>query len=169
MNSMYVDRQPFSKQSLDANPLATSLQKPNIRWKSVPNPDADMNPSASRDLLTTKKVLSCVIRTLLFFTSTIMPLVKDLAMYPPEVFELSGSPVKAIVLSDQICQSALGSVTTILSGDSEGKAEVDVTVNGLCDTVTLWPHQKTGIAWMRERESGVKRGGIVSDDMGYDI
>ena len=98
-----------------------------------------------------------------------MPLAKDLAIYPPEVFELSGLPVKAIFLSNQICQLALGSVTTILSGDSEGKAEVDVRVNGLCDMVTLWPHQKTGIAWMRERESGIKRGGIISDDMGYGI
>ena len=70
-----------------------------------------------------------------------MPLAKDLAIYPPEVFELTGLPVKAIFLSDQVCQSALGSVTTILSGDSEGKAEVDVRVNGLCNTVTLWPCQ----------------------------
>ncbi|KAH7929303.1 hypothetical protein BV22DRAFT_1110033 [Leucogyrophana mollusca] len=47
--------------------------------------------------------------------------------------------------------------------------EIDMTqavVDGFRDGITLLPHQVLGRAWMRERETGKKTGGILADDMG---
>ncbi|KAH7910542.1 SNF2 family N-terminal domain-containing protein [Hygrophoropsis aurantiaca] len=47
--------------------------------------------------------------------------------------------------------------------------EIDMSeavVEGFRDGITLLPHQILGRAWMRERESGKKTGGILADDMG---
>lgn len=47
--------------------------------------------------------------------------------------------------------------------------EVDMeesVVKGFQEGVVLLPHQVLGRVWMRERESGKKRGGILADDMG---
>ncbi|KAI6011715.1 SNF2 family N-terminal domain-containing protein, partial [Pisolithus microcarpus] len=41
-----------------------------------------------------------------------------------------------------------------------------IVVDGLQQTVVLWDHQKAGVAWMRQREHGGKRGGIIADEMG---
>ena len=42
----------------------------------------------------------------------------------------------------------------------------DAIVKGFRDEITLHPHQVVGRVWMREREQGKKRGGILADDMG---
>ncbi|CAE6481662.1 unnamed protein product [Rhizoctonia solani] len=42
----------------------------------------------------------------------------------------------------------------------------DATVKGFREGITLMPHQIQGRAWMRERETGKKCGGILADDMG---
>ncbi|KAF8752293.1 SNF2 family N-terminal domain [Rhizoctonia solani] len=42
----------------------------------------------------------------------------------------------------------------------------DATVKGFREGITLMPHQVQGRAWMRERETGKKCGGILADDMG---
>ena len=39
-------------------------------------------------------------------------------------------------------------------------------VKGFQEGVVLLPHQVLGRVWMREQESGKKRGGILADDMG---
>ena len=39
-------------------------------------------------------------------------------------------------------------------------------VEGFREGVVLMPHQILGRVWMRERESGKKKGGILADDMG---
>ena len=41
-----------------------------------------------------------------------------------------------------------------------------VVVSDLRKTVMLWDHQKAGVAWMRQREQGGTKGGIVADEMG---
>ncbi|GMK57535.1 hypothetical protein CspeluHIS016_0403690 [Cutaneotrichosporon spelunceum] len=56
-------------------------------------------------------------------------------------------------------------------GDGEGAAgttreEGDDVVKGFAKDIRLMPHQVRGVHWMRERESGRKRGGILADDMG---
>ncbi|KAG0693585.1 SNF2 family N-terminal domain-containing protein [Suillus ampliporus] len=42
----------------------------------------------------------------------------------------------------------------------------EAIVEGFQDGITLLPHQVLGRAWMRDKESGKKRGGILADDMG---
>jgi hypothetical protein len=39
-------------------------------------------------------------------------------------------------------------------------------VEGFKEGIVLLPHQVLGRAWMRERETGKKTGGILADDMG---
>ncbi|KAH7337757.1 SNF2 family N-terminal domain-containing protein [Rhizoctonia solani] len=48
----------------------------------------------------------------------------------------------------------------------EGIDMQDATVKGFREGITLMPHQIQGRAWMRERETGKKCGGILADDMG---
>ncbi|CAE6486307.1 unnamed protein product [Rhizoctonia solani] len=50
--------------------------------------------------------------------------------------------------------------------DLEGIDMKDATVKGFRPGITLMPHQIQGRAWMRERETGKKCGGILADDMG---
>ena len=42
----------------------------------------------------------------------------------------------------------------------------DAIVPGFSDEIRLLPHQIVGRMWMRDREAGKKRGGILADDMG---
>ena len=49
--------------------------------------------------------------------------------------------------------------------DLEGVDMKDATVDGFRDEITLMPHQIQGRAWMRERETGKKCGGILADDV----
>ena len=47
--------------------------------------------------------------------------------------------------------------------------EVDMSlaeVDGFNENIRLLPHQVIGRVWMKERETGNKRGGILADDMG---
>jgi hypothetical protein len=47
--------------------------------------------------------------------------------------------------------------------------EIDMSqaiVEGFRDGIVLLPHQVLGRAWMKERETGKKAGGILADDMG---
>lgn len=47
----------------------------------------------------------------------------------------------------------------------------DATVEGFKPNIKLLPHQVLGRAWMRERENAERKtsGGILADDMGYEI
>lgn len=42
----------------------------------------------------------------------------------------------------------------------------DAVVKGFAEDIKLLPHQIVGRIWMKEREQGKKRGGILADDMG---
>jgi SNF2 family DNA or RNA helicase len=54
-----------------------------------------------------------------------------------------------------------------ITHDDEVEINMDeAIVEGFKDGITLLPHQVLGRAWMRERESGKKTGGILADDMG---
>jgi hypothetical protein len=58
----------------------------------------------------------------------------------------------------------------LLSGSLQEDQAVDMSeaiVEGLADGVELKAHQVISRKWMREREEGNKRGGILADDMGY--
>ncbi|GAA6015721.1 hypothetical protein JCM10207_008774 [Rhodosporidiobolus poonsookiae] len=48
--------------------------------------------------------------------------------------------------------------------DMEGVDMTDTAIDGL--KVTLLAHQVQGVQWLRDREKGKKRGGILADDMG---
>lgn len=53
--------------------------------------------------------------------------------------------------------------------NEDTQADVDMAdaiVPGFKDGIKLLPHQIIGRAWMKERESGKKAGGILADDMG---
>ena len=55
------------------------------------------------------------------------------------------------------------------SVNHDDDVEIDMDeaiVEGFRDGITLLPHQVLGRAWMRERESDKKTGGILADDMG---
>ncbi|KAI9765409.1 MAG: hypothetical protein M1840_007367 [Geoglossum simile] len=49
-------------------------------------------------------------------------------------------------------------------GESDEEEEDDGTVEGL--NVRLLPHQVQGVHWMKEKEGGKPKGGILADDMG---
>lgn len=55
------------------------------------------------------------------------------------------------------------------SHNDKGDEEIDMSqalVDGFRDGIVLMPHQVLGRAWMKERETGKKTGGILADDMG---
>jgi hypothetical protein len=54
------------------------------------------------------------------------------------------------------------------AADLEGVDMKDATVEGFRDGITLMPHQIQGRAWMKERETGKKCGGILADDVSLD-
>ncbi|EIW80017.1 hypothetical protein CONPUDRAFT_126467 [Coniophora puteana RWD-64-598 SS2] len=59
----------------------------------------------------------------------------------------------------------------LVAGTFEDTQDVDIDpaaalVDGFQEGVRLLPHQVLGRAWMRDRESGKKAGGILADDMG---
>ncbi|CAE6346188.1 unnamed protein product [Rhizoctonia solani] len=60
----------------------------------------------------------------------------------------------------ELVEGAIGATTL------EGIDMKDATVKGFREGITLMPHQIQGRAWMRERETGKKCGGILADDMG---
>ena len=51
------------------------------------------------------------------------------------------------------------------SGDEEEEDGDDGTVEGL--NVKLLPHQVQGVQWMREKEKGKPKGGILADDVQF--
>ncbi|KAF7982840.1 hypothetical protein HWV62_25802 [Athelia sp. TMB] len=55
------------------------------------------------------------------------------------------------------------------SHNDDAETEIDMSqaiVDGFREGVALLPHQVLGRAWMKERETGKKLGGILADDMG---
>ncbi|KAG8736436.1 hypothetical protein FRC10_009318 [Ceratobasidium sp. 414] len=74
--------------------------------------------------------------------------------------DLKSTPDDAQRALKELVEGAIG------TADLEGVDMKDATVNGFRDNITLMPHQIQGRAWMRERESGRKCGGILADDMG---
>jgi SNF2 family DNA or RNA helicase len=48
-------------------------------------------------------------------------------------------------------------------GEDDHGGEGDDIVEGFAKDIKLMPHQVRGVRWMRERESGRKRGGILAD------
>lgn len=58
-------------------------------------------------------------------------------------------------------------VEDAVNHDDDVEIDMDeAIVEGFKEGITLLPHQVLGRAWMRERESGKKMGGILADDMG---
>ncbi|KAI5986789.1 P-loop containing nucleoside triphosphate hydrolase protein, partial [Pisolithus albus] len=86
-----------------------------------------------------------------------------------EVFSLPRTPSRLRSAADFRSTCPADTLTRLLDTDEGGSLTEDtqgVTVNGLRHTVVLWDHQKVGVVWMRQREQGTKRGGIVADEMG---
>lgn len=52
------------------------------------------------------------------------------------------------------------------SGEDEVFLDGEDVIQGFKPGFRLLPHQVRGVKWMREREKGKKRGGILADDMG---
>lgn len=72
-------------------------------------------------------------------------------------------PKKSAVDAENELRDLLAS--NIGDGEEEEVDEEEAEVEGMPD-VRLRPHQIRARAWMRERESGKKYGGILADDMG---
>ncbi|KAG6336400.1 hypothetical protein ID866_2694 [Astraeus odoratus] len=72
-------------------------------------------------------------------------------------------------MSSAETEKALRALVEDSMDSANGDVEIDMkdaVVDGFKEGVMLLPHQVQGKLWMRERESGVKRGGILADDMG---
>ncbi|CAE6538065.1 unnamed protein product [Rhizoctonia solani] len=74
--------------------------------------------------------------------------------------DFTSTPDDAQRALKELVEGAIGST------DLEGIDMKDATVKGFREGITLMPHQIQGRAWMRERETGKKCGGILADDMG---
>lgn len=75
----------------------------------------------------------------------------------PEVHEVQQSADDALKDMRELLTGALGGLKL------EDVDLSEAVVDGFSDGITLMPHQIQGRAWMRERESGKKRGGILAD------
>ncbi|KAF8607218.1 hypothetical protein BDV93DRAFT_435751 [Ceratobasidium sp. AG-I] len=74
--------------------------------------------------------------------------------------DFKSTPDEAQRALKELVEGAIGAT------DLDGVDLKDATVDGFRDEITLMPHQIQGRAWMRERETGKKCGGILADDMG---
>ncbi|KIK96178.1 hypothetical protein PAXRUDRAFT_826224 [Paxillus rubicundulus Ve08.2h10] len=66
-------------------------------------------------------------------------------------------------------EKALRALVEDTVNTKDDEVEIDMSeaiVDGFADDIVLLPHQVIGRAWMRERETGKKTGGILADDMG---
>ncbi|KII91481.1 hypothetical protein PLICRDRAFT_51622 [Plicaturopsis crispa FD-325 SS-3] len=87
-----------------------------------------------------------------------------------ETFEFADDP-RGMWEMRTTAADAENALRDLVAGSYTGEDEVaveddDAIVEGFRDGVELLPHQVIGRAWMRERESGKKCGGILADDMG---
>lgn len=87
-----------------------------------------------------------------------------------EVFDIDAIPQSAddyarhIGDADEHMRELLSGAVGEGEGDVEdGAKEGDDVVDGFADAVRLMPHQVRGVKWMRGRESGQKKGGILAD------
>ena len=88
---------------------------------------------------------------------------------PIGFYENPYEPRKTVVEAEKDLQDLL---LQSFDGKEDGESahdEVDMSqavVEGFREGIRLLPHQVAGRAWMTERESGKKSGGILADDMG---
>lgn len=73
--------------------------------------------------------------------------------------DYKSTPDEAQRALKELVEGAIGAT------DLDGVDLKDATVDGFRDEITLMPHQIQGRAWMRERETGKKCGGILADDV----
>lgn len=88
-----------------------------------------------------------------------------------EVFDMNSVPAGMDWEAPQSAAAVEQEMHNLLAGVAahEENTTVDMTqalVPGLAKGVVLKPHQVLSRQWMREREDGKKRGGILADDMG---
>ncbi|KAF9224688.1 hypothetical protein BS17DRAFT_778808 [Gyrodon lividus] len=72
-------------------------------------------------------------------------------------------------MSASEAEKALRALVEDTVNSKDDDVEIDMSeaiVDGFADGIALLPHQVIGRAWMRERETGKKTGGILADDMG---
>ncbi|EJU01509.1 hypothetical protein DACRYDRAFT_53063 [Dacryopinax primogenitus] len=77
--------------------------------------------------------------------------------------------VPEVQVTSQEAQKALQDLFQSSVGDAEIDGidmERDAHVEGFRDTIKLMPHQVKGRMWMKSREEGKAKGGILADDMG---
>jgi SNF2 family DNA or RNA helicase len=84
-------------------------------------------------------------------------------------YENPYEPRKTVVEAEKDLQDLLQQSFDGKDDGESARDEVDMSqavVEGFREGVRLLPHQVAGRAWMTERESGKKFGGILADDMG---
>lgn len=84
-------------------------------------------------------------------------------------YENPYEPRKTVVEAEKDLQDLLQQSFDGKDDGDSAHEEVDMSqavVEGFREGIRLLPHQVAGRAWMTERESGKKSGGILADDMG---
>ncbi|KAG1743712.1 SNF2 family N-terminal domain-containing protein [Suillus paluster] len=101
-----------------------------------------------------------------------VPSNRDILSGPSKPNPVADAPQQAYVYEPRMSATETEKALRALVEDSvtpDEDIEVDMEeaiVEGFQDGITLLPHQILGRAWMRDKETGKKRGGILADDMG---
>ncbi|KAG2034468.1 SNF2 family N-terminal domain-containing protein [Suillus americanus] len=101
-----------------------------------------------------------------------IPSNRDILPGPSGINQAVDVPHEAYVYEPRMSATETEKALRALVEDSitpDDDIEIDMEeaiVEGFQDGITLLPHQVLGRAWMRDKETGKKRGGILADDMG---
>ena len=71
-----------------------------------------------------------------------------------------------ILGSSQLKKPRSNSMDQDVTASVDIDLEEGIIVPGFWEGIKLLPHQIVGMAWMKDRETGKKAGGILADDMG---